>query len=233
MAPIDATAGALFDGATISALLYGVSCAQVIKYYTAFPRDSWKIKLMVAVVWLMDTVQQALLSHAAWYYASRRCATLTGSNCEFWAWSVLAEAVPSIVAISIVEGFYIMRIWYFGNKKSAMILTMPAVIAPAYAVTDIGIASTLCYFLWSSRHVVSDASKTLISVLINYAVATGLLTSLIMLTYLVTFIMLAGNMIFLAVYFVGTKVYVNSLLAALNNREALRARYEYGDHVEL
>ncbi|EPQ52566.1 hypothetical protein GLOTRDRAFT_131800 [Gloeophyllum trabeum ATCC 11539] len=263
MAPIDATAGALLDGATISAMLYGVSCAQVVQYYLTFPGDSWRIKLMVATVWLMDTLQQGLLSHAAWFYASRKCASLTVPGCEYWAWSVLGEAIPSIIAISIVEGFYIMRIWHFGNRKSAMILILPAFIAPtflfvnfanpsffvggehftiaewftciaaaSYAVTDIGIASMLCYYLYTSRHLVSATSKSMINNLINYAIATGLLTSIIMLTYLVTFVALAGDMIFLAVYFVGTKVYVNSLLAALNNRERLRSRHEYASHVE-
>lgn len=47
---------------------------------------------------------------------------------------LLGDAIPSIIAISIVESFYILRIWNLGKRSYALLLILPAVLAPCFAM---------------------------------------------------------------------------------------------------
>ncbi|KAK7677728.1 hypothetical protein QCA50_019280 [Cerrena zonata] len=57
-----------------------------------------------------------------------------------------------------------------------------------------------------------------------YAINTGVLTSAISLTCLILYDIMPDNFIFMGFYFVLSKLYVNSFLAALNTRRVLRGR---------
>jgi len=59
--------------------------------------------------------------------------------------------------------------------------------------------------------------------MVHYAVTTGVLTSVFATIYVVVYLSMPLNMIYMAVYFVHGKIYVNSMLAALNSRKSLRA----------
>ncbi|CDO74441.1 hypothetical protein BN946_scf184972.g8 [Trametes cinnabarina] len=89
--------------------------------------------------------------------------------------------------------------------------------------TDVVIAAALCFFLRGLRtgHRKDDS---VVNSLIIYAISTGGLTSVISLTTLILYNFMPDNFIFMAFYFVLSKVYANSLLAALNTRRVSRGR---------
>ncbi|KAI0339015.1 hypothetical protein BDW22DRAFT_1362361 [Trametopsis cervina] len=90
-------------------------------------------------------------------------------------------------------------------------------------VTDVVTAAALCWFL---RNLKTGYKKddSLVNRLTLYAVNTGILTSAVSLTTLILYNIMPDNFIFMACYFVLSKLYANSFLATLNTRRVLRGR---------
>lgn len=44
--------------------LYGVTCVQALYYWHWYPDDRFYLKVLVGIVFLLDTLHQALISHA-------------------------------------------------------------------------------------------------------------------------------------------------------------------------
>ncbi|KAG1733365.1 uncharacterized protein EDB91DRAFT_641337 [Suillus paluster] len=82
---------------------------------------------------------------------------------------------------------------------------------------DIVIASSLCYLLATSRTGFSRTDSFLTK-LMGYTISTGCLTSICSIIVLITCATLSGTFIFLAIYFLVAKLYVNSFFALLNER---------------
>ncbi|PBK74694.1 hypothetical protein ARMSODRAFT_1000472 [Armillaria solidipes] len=91
------------------------------------------------------------------------------------------------------------------------------------AAADILIAASLCFYLSRNRtgHRKTDS---LITTLIAYSLATGLVSSLIRVVIVITFAAMPNNYIWLAFCWIGGKCYVNSFLASLNCRDSLREK---------
>ncbi|KAK0449243.1 hypothetical protein EV421DRAFT_1400578 [Armillaria borealis] len=91
------------------------------------------------------------------------------------------------------------------------------------AAADILIAASLCFYLSRNRtgHRKTDS---LITTLIAYSLATGLVSSLIRVVIVITFATMPNNYIWLAFCWIGGKCYVNSFLASLNCRDSLREK---------
>ncbi|KAG9315961.1 hypothetical protein JVU11DRAFT_3616 [Chiua virens] len=88
-------------------------------------------------------------------------------------------------------------------------------------VNDIGIAIALCYFLQSMRLRYAQ-SDSVIRRLTLYALNTGVLTSTLSFTTLILCNFMPANFIFVGCYFVLSKVYAVSFVAALSTRQTAR-----------
>ncbi|KAJ7636314.1 hypothetical protein FB45DRAFT_1055763 [Roridomyces roridus] len=108
--------GALELGVLISYLLFGVTTTQLYIYFTRFPEDDWKLKLLVAFVWTCEASHSACVGHTLYFY--------TISN--FGNAERLVEAVPftldtavllASVITSAVQGFFAYRIYIVGGKR--------------------------------------------------------------------------------------------------------------------
>jgi len=89
--------------------------------------------------------------------------------------------------------------------------------------TDIFTAASLSYFLHRMRTGYKK-SDTLINRLIIYSVNTGTLTSVFSAAVLISYNMMPDNLIFIALYFLLSKLYANSCLATLNTRRFVHGR---------
>ncbi|KAK0449510.1 hypothetical protein EV421DRAFT_1424322 [Armillaria borealis] len=65
------TLGALLIGLIVSSVIYGITCAQIIRYYQRYRSDSTRLKLAVGVVWLSETASQVMMIYALYYYLIR------------------------------------------------------------------------------------------------------------------------------------------------------------------
>jgi len=138
-----------------------------------------------------------------------------------------------------ITGFILMLT--FGQLGVAMAFTVKAFTLPdLFAVshitmlgtislsigvlTDIVVAVSLCYFLNRLRTGYKQ-SDSLVYSLVRYAINTGVLTSAVSISTLVLFNILQGrNFIYVATYFILSKLYAISFLATLNTRRVVRGR---------
>ncbi|KAJ6585359.1 hypothetical protein B0H19DRAFT_1059594 [Mycena capillaripes] len=64
----NATLGAYQIGVLVSYVFFGVMTTQTYIYYSRFPDDSRKLKILVAFVWLCEVVHMLCLGHALYVY---------------------------------------------------------------------------------------------------------------------------------------------------------------------
>ncbi|SJL16061.1 uncharacterized protein ARMOST_19576 [Armillaria ostoyae] len=62
------TLGAIYVGATIAAVFYGITILQTVIYYKEYPNDSWLFRYGVALLWILDTLHVAISTHALYFY---------------------------------------------------------------------------------------------------------------------------------------------------------------------
>ncbi|EKM55164.1 uncharacterized protein PHACADRAFT_28228 [Phanerochaete carnosa HHB-10118-sp] len=121
----------------------------------------------------------------------------------------------------------------FASYKSTEWLLFAALVCSSF--TDLCIALWLCWWLLCQRQGLSDQTHSMINNIIVYTVATGLITSLVSLTELITAATLPNSYIFIgserannlessciltsAVDFFVGGMYTNSLMASLNARD--------------
>ncbi|EMD40024.1 hypothetical protein CERSUDRAFT_81328 [Gelatoporia subvermispora B] len=98
--------------------------------------------------------------------------------------------------------------------------------------TDIVTAAALCFFLRGLRTGYSQ-DDSLVNTLTIYAVNTGILTSAISLCTLILYDIMPDNFIFMAFYFVLSKLYAISFFATLNTRKIVRGRGTDGEHATM
>lgn len=99
---------------------------------------------------------------------------------------------------------------------------------------DVVISVSMCYYLQKSR-TGFKWTDTMINTLITYAIRTCLLTTLCTMCTLVTFLALPQTMIFFSFSFIACKLYANSFLSILNNRESVaeKGRPQEGNFISL
>ncbi|KAI0761808.1 hypothetical protein BD413DRAFT_616797 [Trametes elegans] len=95
--------------------------------------------------------------------------------------------------------------------------------------TDVVTAAALCWFLRGLK-TGYKRDDSIVNTLTLYAINTGVITSAISLSTLILYDLMPTNFIFMAFYFVLSKVYANSFFAALNTRRSVRGRGTEGDH---
>ncbi|KIK77713.1 hypothetical protein PAXRUDRAFT_834899 [Paxillus rubicundulus Ve08.2h10] len=103
----------LYQGATLagifgSLVLYGVSILQTFIYYMSYPDDSTSKKLLVAIVFLLETMHSVLSCAGIWNYLVQHFGDFV--NLMVLHPIILVPVVfPSIVS-SIVQSYFVWRI---------------------------------------------------------------------------------------------------------------------------
>ncbi|KAI0763828.1 hypothetical protein BD413DRAFT_202472 [Trametes elegans] len=133
---------------------------------------------------------------------------------------MLSEFVFTIVATAEV---YSKPIWTDFQRLSWLVSTVSGLALTC----DMILTGTLISILVQSR-TGFKSTDSLIDVLVLYAVTTGLLSLIVMVFIFVFGLVLPGNLIYIAIGILGTKLYVGSVLAALNSRLSLAGRFGRG-----
>jgi len=115
------------------------------------------------------------------------------------------------------------RCFMITTFKEVSKVKLAAILAlGAGVITDVCIAAALCYYLQKLRTAFAR-SNALVNSMQYHAVDTGILTSAFSLTTLILFSVNPNNFIFMALYFMLSKFYATSFLAALNARQSSAA----------
>ncbi|OSX58926.1 hypothetical protein POSPLADRAFT_1071248 [Postia placenta MAD-698-R-SB12] len=200
---LNSTTRATFIGGTLSTFLYGVTCAQVMYYMRRYPMDHTRLWFLVASLWLLDTARTTI-----WVLVF---SPMEGSSLHLYADS------DTNGKLSGTSWYFIHCIWRVVEHRKYQLLltmTMPLFTISTYACTHIDGCSggrlhrnlIFLHFTWEKDRVPRV---------------------LLFATFLGTLHAKPLNLIWLVFYFLGSKLYVNSLLAFIfHNTECMI--YDYG-----
>ncbi|TFK93089.1 hypothetical protein K466DRAFT_161092 [Polyporus arcularius HHB13444] len=171
----------------------------------------WSLVLQITVGVVTGTIVKLNYAVRVWRF-SKKNILVTGLI------FLLTFGELGVACVYTYQSFRLESLADIGSMK--MIGTLSLALGMA---TDVVIAAALCYFLRDLRtgHSKDDS---VVNSLIIYAVGTGGLTSVVSFTTLLLYNFMPDNFIFMAFYFVLSKVYANSFLAALNTRRVSRGR---------
>ncbi|KAI0764987.1 hypothetical protein C8Q74DRAFT_1370866 [Fomes fomentarius] len=219
------------------------------RYYESDPKY---LKSLVFLLWVLDSLHLALIIHAVYFYVVTNFTNVLGLMIINWSilaqivvtgvsdlivrgvfchrvWRlsnmnwllVVAIVISSLVVFSgsiafAVKGFSLPSFTALSEISDILYVSLGSGV-----VADIFIAASLC-FLLAKRRTGFQRTDSTVRVLMLYSINTGALTSLCALLCLLTYANMPDNFIFIAFYFVLPKLFLNSLLATLNARRALR-----------
>ncbi|KAJ6527911.1 hypothetical protein DFH09DRAFT_1328011 [Mycena vulgaris] len=223
-------------------------------------KDPRILRAFVAVVWFIDTVHQALLIWFVYEYLVTHYGepTYLGHLHPALGWSVLCSGtVCYLVQLFFVRRLwqlsgnsyvltgalglaasaqYGCQMAYFGLTLTfsdfhglTEILFLTKAINIITAITDTALAGALVYLLNSSRTGYAR-TQNIINRLIVFCVNTGAATGLSAILVLAFSYALPDKLVYMFFYMNIARLYVNSLLAALNYREALKNGSSRGEN---
>jgi len=108
------TFGTALVGAFVAMILYGLTCLQTYIYFVYSLQDSWKLKLVVAATWFLDTVHTILVAICIYHYL-----IVNFHNPEalsFTSWSLPAGIILNATIALVVNIFFVGRIFMLCRK---------------------------------------------------------------------------------------------------------------------
>ncbi|KAJ7493960.1 hypothetical protein FB451DRAFT_1215769 [Mycena latifolia] len=246
---LGSTLGALFFGVVFSCMLFGVSSLQVYWYYHFYPDDGRLHKVSVGILWLLDATHLSLTIFSTYHYGVLGFGNFDGLQEVIWsnklhiAVSTLMVLIVQglyayrvwmlsgyhngvlgyLVAAVVLGGFAIGMVFVYETYTLSNWRDAPrvgwAVVASFTASTVIDILISVAMFHYLRQSKGMERLNSRISSLIQYTLTAGVFTSAFSLACLFTFIAMPDNLIFLALSYILTRLYVNSFIAMLNSRE--------------
>lgn len=249
---LDSTYGSAFIGLIVASILYGVTLTQTYIYFSRVgSTDRIYARIAVAALCILDTVHLVLCIMTLYWHLITNFSNDSSLDNLTWSMNaqtglngLIALIVECIFArrvfilsknvlitttivllscfhfsLSIVFTLKSFRLGSMGEFQQLIWVTSAG--NGSSAVADILIAASLCFYLYKNR---TGYRKTnsLITTLIVYSLATGLVSSLIRVVIVITFATMPNNYIWLAFCWIGGKCYANSFLASLNCRGSLQ-----------
>ncbi|KAJ3860824.1 hypothetical protein EV359DRAFT_74996 [Lentinula novae-zelandiae] len=245
---IDNTLGALFVGFAMACCIYGILLSQIYTYLGNYPLDRPVYKTLETVdqaligqIYYHYGISNfsnplTLIEGAQTWFLQQTLGSVVGtmvkmfssevpsvSQRNFWITGLIVSVDDEQEGMSILN--YILDVF---SVKSFMLPDVFSVVLGTISLgvgvlTDIVTALALCYFLNKLRTGYRQ-SDSLVSSLIKYAINTGALTSVISVTTVVLYNLMPSNLIFIAVFFILSKLYAISFMATLNTRRVVRGR---------
>ncbi|PBK81074.1 hypothetical protein ARMGADRAFT_815273 [Armillaria gallica] len=112
---IGETFGALYVGAIIASVLFGITNLQSVIYYKRYPNDWWLYRCSVALLWVLDTLHVVLSTHALYFYLIDMFGNLSGALVQSVWYVSRAQLVVNVVIVIYVPGLYAIRLWKLGR----------------------------------------------------------------------------------------------------------------------
>uniref|UniRef100_A0A8H7XRP8 DUF6534 domain-containing protein n=1 Tax=Psilocybe cubensis TaxID=181762 RepID=A0A8H7XRP8_PSICU len=130
---LDNTFGALLIGVILAAALWGIGTAQCYWYYITYPKDRIGIKALVAAIWILDSVHQAVIVQSIYYFLIQNY--FNPAALDNHIWSLVIQALLEGLVCLGVQGFFVYRIWKL-SRKNYILVAIPSVFVIAkFAVT--------------------------------------------------------------------------------------------------
>ncbi|KAJ3990343.1 hypothetical protein F5890DRAFT_1612106 [Lentinula detonsa] len=205
---------------TMGAAFIGVICAARKVFSGAYPRDLWYIKCLVAIVWLFDSIHQALISH-------------TGESLILAQTSIDIHSKKNAVYFYVVTNFnnvseqanlvcfLTMRVWKMSNQNKPLTVLIVLFVLGELTCSVVPLGFSLYHLIFEACHLdgldtpqgARSAFLSPICIDFTYYRAQSLSMTVNVLGAVADVMIAAGQ---------DSKMYSNSLLATLNARKSIR-----------
>ncbi|KAK0484097.1 hypothetical protein EDD18DRAFT_1112149 [Armillaria luteobubalina] len=105
---IGETFGVLYIGATIAAILFGITNLQMVIYYKKYPNDMSFYRYSVALLWVLDALHVAFTTHALYLYLIDMFGDLSGAMLHsVWyvsGWRHKVQLGMNVATVVYVQG---------------------------------------------------------------------------------------------------------------------------------
>jgi len=122
--------GAVLIGCFLAQAIWGVSTVQVFIYFQSYEKDKLPLKLLVVLLWIIDTVNQILLLKSLFpvlILQYGRVAGLLDNQTE-----IAVHNFTSAVVAFVVQMYFIRRIYVFGKRYIAVKILSAALLIPVF-----------------------------------------------------------------------------------------------------
>ncbi|KAJ6574137.1 hypothetical protein B0H19DRAFT_1371349 [Mycena capillaripes] len=140
---VSPTLGALEVGVLLSYFLFGVTTTQLYVYYTRFPDDNWKLKLLVAFVWACEATHSACVAHTLYLYTILNYGN-PKSLIQALPFTFDSAVLFASFIIAFVQGFFAYRIYILGKRR----IMVPAIF---WAISTFRLFACLGIFVTGVR----------------------------------------------------------------------------------
>ncbi|KAI0820496.1 hypothetical protein BC628DRAFT_846455 [Trametes gibbosa] len=196
-------------------------------YSGLFPKDPRFIRWTVWTLFTLDTVHIACSWHMVYHYLVNNFNNDAALDEAVWSFSATIVVTLVLSLLRLVFGLLAAaQIIRFKTFRAIQHRTIGTVLIGlgSGTVADCIITASLVYLLRVHKSQMSPSLNTILARITYWTVNNGLLTCVVEVAFLVTqFSPMRPNMIFIALHFLLSKLYANSLLATLNSREAHRS----------
>ncbi|KAL7278344.1 hypothetical protein ACG7TL_008320 [Trametes sanguinea] len=232
---VASTSGASYIGIVIGMMLYGLTVHQGYRYFKLYPKDRVHLKILVSVIFLLETVHTVVWMYIGYHYLVSESFNVAGSVYCHWfycfrvyliggryKWLVI-PAVATMTAgftfgmIAGIKAFIFVRELTDLHRISWLVSVAYGLVV----ATDVILTGSLVFVLYQSR----TSSKSILDTLIVYTINTALLTSIVSVLAFAFGLVIPGNLIYASVSIIGVKLYANSVLALLNSRRSIDDKF--------
>ncbi|KAJ7466291.1 hypothetical protein FB451DRAFT_1260590 [Mycena latifolia] len=249
---LNTTTGALLIGTWANSFLYMAELIQARYYFRHFKHDDWKLKTLVSVAFLVDTVS-TVGDYACVYLYTVTHASDPGYLAD-QHWPIPLYLITTAVIAVLVQSFLVIRYWWFTRNILVTLLnfflsivafggafTCGVIIAmfPAFkerekvkipatiwlvteAVADLSIAAALLWELRKARPSLVD-TRSVLDRLVALTIRTGAATATLAVATVIAFLLKEETNISVGIAYTIGRVYVLSMLANLNVRRSGRS----------
>ncbi|KAI6104368.1 hypothetical protein F5141DRAFT_1204199 [Pisolithus sp. B1] len=121
-----------FIGGLVSIILYGTTTLQTYVYYMHYSEDTFAIKLLVAAIWIVDTLHVSFVCHVLYHYLITNYGIPTSLDYIIWSLpaSVLMNdlAVLQIFMVSAIQCFFVHQIYRLCRPRLKWLVTVPIML---------------------------------------------------------------------------------------------------------
>ncbi|KAF9008011.1 hypothetical protein BDQ17DRAFT_1350411 [Cyathus striatus] len=139
---IKPTFGYIFIGLLASAVFYGVTIMQTISYFRMYENDIMFLRILVSVLWVLDTTSLIMVSHGVYTWVITNYANPLGLNIVVW--TILAEPLCTATIACTVHIFmaYRIRTLNIALQPLAIVIAIIAFLPLALAITAVIVGFT-------------------------------------------------------------------------------------------
>lgn len=117
--------GSALMGGLVSTLLYGITNLQIYLYFMHY-EDGLAMKVLVSVIWILDTLHISFVCHILYYYLITNYGVPT--SLDYIIWSLPASVLVNVFVVSIVQCFFARQIYRLCRPGVKWLVTGPIIL---------------------------------------------------------------------------------------------------------